>query len=75
MRTDIRKYPAKDRLPCPFNRTQELANIRTDLEAKDPVTQRRLVNWGYAICDAGIRGWVEDGLPPPQDFPYPSEGV
>jgi len=75
MRTDIRKYPAKDRLPCPFNRTQELASIRTDLEAKDTVTQRRLINWGYALCDAGIRSWVEDGLAPPQDFPYPLEGV
>lgn len=75
MRTDVRKYPVKDRLPCPFNRTQELAGIRTDLEAKDTVTQRRLINWGYALCDAGIRSWVEDGLPPPQDFPYPLEGV
>jgi NTE family protein len=75
MRTDVRKYPAKDRLPCPFHRTQELASIRTDLEAKDTVTQRRLINWGYALCDAGIRSWVEEGLPPPQDFPYPLEGV
>jgi len=39
------------------------------------VTQRRLINWGYALCDAGIRSWVEEGLPPPQDFPYPLEGV
>ncbi len=75
MRTDVRKYPAKDRLPCPFNKTQELASIRTDLEAKDPITQRRLINWGYALCDAGIRSWVEEGLPAPQDFPYPLEGV
>jgi NTE family protein len=39
------------------------------------MTQRRLINWGYALCDAGIRSWVEDDLPPPQDFPYPLEGV
>jgi NTE family protein len=38
-------------------------------------TQRRLINWGYALCDAGIRSWVEEGLPAPRDFPYPSEGV
>ncbi len=75
MRTDIRKYPANDRLPCPFARTHELAAIRTDLAAKDETTQRRLINWGYALCDAGIRSWVEDGLPPPNDFPYPNEGV
>ena len=75
MRTDIRRYPAADKLPCPFARTQELAGIRTDLAAKDEPTQRRLINWGYALCDAGIRSWVEDGLAPPTDFPYPHEGV
>jgi len=75
MRTDIRKYPAEDKLPCPFDRTQELANIATDLAAKDQTTQRRLINWGYALCDAGIRSWVEDGLPPPDNFPFPAEGV
>ena len=75
MRTDIRKYPADNKLPCPYDRTQELANIATDLAAKDQTTQRRLINWGYALCDAGIRSWVEDGLPPPDDFPFPAEGV
>jgi NTE family protein len=75
MRTDIRKYPAPDKLPCPFARTQELANLPTDLAAKDEDTQRRLINWGYALCDAGIRSWVEEGLPPPNDFPFPAEGV
>jgi NTE family protein len=75
MRTDIRKYPAPDKLPCPVNRTRELASVPTDLAAKDEFMQRRLINWGYALCDAGIRSWVEDGLPPPDDFPYPMEGV
>jgi len=75
MRTDVRKYPAKYKLPCPFYRTQQLAGLATDLAAKDMTTQRRLINWGYALCDAGIRSWVEDGLPPPDDFPYPIEGV
>lgn len=75
IRSDIAGYPATDKLPCSRDRALELANIPTDLAAKDPVTQRRLINWGYAICDAGIRSWVEDGLPPPEDFPYPEEGV
>jgi NTE family protein len=75
IRSDIDGYPADDKLPCPHNRTRELADIPTDLAAKDKTTQRRLINWGYAICDAGIRSWVEDGLPPPADFPYPDEGV
>lgn len=75
IRSNISGYPASDKLPCPHQRTLELADIRTDLAAKDRTTQRRLINWGYAICDAGIRSWVEDGLPPPVDFPYPDEGV
>jgi len=75
IRSDIDGYPASDKLPCSRSRTRELADIPTDLAAKDVTTQRRLINWGYAICDAGIRSWVEDGLPPPVDFPFPDEGV
>jgi NTE family protein len=75
IRGDINHYPASDKLDCPFDRTQKLANIATDLAAKDKTTQCRLVNWGYAICDAGIRGWVEDDLPPPENFPFPKEKV
>lgn len=72
---DISKYPAPKTLPCPLDRTQALAGIATDLAKKDRTTQRRLINWGYAICDAGIRGWVEDGLSHPEDFPFPQEKV
>lgn len=75
IRSDIDGYPASDKLPCDRYRARELARLPTDLAAKDVTTQRRLINWGYAICDAGIRSWVEDGLSPPDDFPYPDEGV
>jgi NTE family protein len=75
IRGDIEHYPVEDKLACPIDRTTELANIKTDLAAKDVTTQRRLINWGYAMCDAGIRSWVEDGLPPPDEFPYPEEKV
>ena len=75
IRGDINHYPIEDRLNCPVEKTRELANIQTDLAAKDVTTQRRLINWGYAICDAGIRSWVEDGLPPPDGFPFKDEGV
>ena len=34
-------------------------------------TQERLINWGYAICDAAMRRWVDRRLPPPKGFPYP----
>jgi NTE family protein len=75
IRGDINHYPIEDKLDCPIERTSELANIKTDLAAKDITTQRRLINWGYAMCDAGIRSWVEDDLPPPDDFPFPEEKV
>jgi NTE family protein len=75
IRGSIDHYPVEDKLPCPSDRTWQLANIETDLAAKDVTTQRRLINWGYAMCDAGIRSWVEDDLPPPEDFPFPAEKV
>lgn len=75
IRGSIDQYPASGKLPCPADRTWQLANLDTDLAAKDATTQRRLINWGYAMCDAGIRSWVEDELPPPDDFPFPDEQV
>jgi NTE family protein len=75
IRGSIDNYPIEDALDCPPDRTRELANIETDLAAKDITTQRRLINWGYAMCDAGMRSWVEDDLPPPDDFPFPDEKV
>lgn len=75
IRGDINDYHATDMLDCPYEKTLQLANVETDLAAKDKTTQRKLINWGYAMCDAGIRSWVEDGLEPPLDFPYPDETV
>ena len=75
IRASIDHYPVDGKLTCPSDKTRELANIKTDLAAKDITTQRRLINWGYAMCDAGIRSWVEDDLPPPDDFPFPDEKV
>jgi NTE family protein len=39
------------------------------------VDQERLINWGYAVCDAGMRKHVDPALPAPPSFPYPSTGV
>ena len=75
IRGDINHYPIEDALRCPVEQTRELANIQTDLAAKDITTQRKLINWGYAICDAGMRSWVEDDLPTPHDFPFKNEKV
>ena len=33
--------------------------------------QERLINWGYAVCDAAVRKYVDPSQPAPAAFPYP----
>lgn len=75
VRSDIGNYGLDDGLDCPVEATAGLADVPTRLKALDPVVQERLINWGYAICDAAMRKWVDDTLPPPTGFPYPDSGV
>ena len=37
--------------------------------------QERLINWGYAVCDAALRKHVDPALAKPAAFPYPAAGV
>jgi NTE family protein len=64
-------------LPCPDDRTQALANTPTRLGRVDTGLQERLINWGYAVCDAALRKHYNPGgtLKRPNDFPYPAAGV
>jgi len=75
IRTDIRNYRLPDALDCPLDRTQELAAIPTRLKRLDDATQERLINWGYAVCDAALRAHVDPNLQPAPKFPYPERGV
>jgi NTE family protein len=72
---DISVFSAPGKLPCPHAQTLKLAAIGTDLGEKDDKTQERLINWGYAICDASVRSWLDTSLPAPSAFPYPASGV
>jgi NTE family protein len=45
------------------------------LKRMDSVLQERLINWGYAVCDAAIRRHLEPAIAPPAGFPYPASGV
>jgi NTE family protein len=74
-RTDILNYGLANALPCPFTKTMDLARIPTRLKAIDDTQQEQLINWGYAVCDAAMRAWVDPTLPAPADFPYPGAGV
>ncbi|AIJ20167.1 patatin-like phospholipase family protein [Amycolatopsis methanolica] len=73
--SDIDNFELDDALPAPLSRTRALAESPTRLRRTPAVVQERLINWGYAICDAGMRRWVDPKAKPPADFPYPAAGI
>jgi len=75
IRTNIADYQLADSLPCPLPRTLELAETPTRLKRMDTLLQDRLINWGYAVCDAALRKHVNPALPKPAGFPYPKVQV
>ena len=76
IRSHIGDYgPPAGSLPCPDASALRLAQTATRLKEMDGALQERLINWGYAICDAGMRRWVEPDAPAPAHFPYPAVGV
>ncbi|MCK5131480.1 MAG: patatin-like phospholipase family protein [Candidatus Sabulitectum sp.] len=68
-------FKVKDALPCSDSGTAQLAAISTRLKKLDDQTQERLINWGYAVCDAAIRKFYRDDLQSPDGFPYPEAEV
>jgi NTE family protein len=75
IRTDIADYHLADALPCPFDKTMELAETPTRLKRMSDELQERLINWGYAVCDAALRGHFDAALAKPAGFPYPAVKV
>jgi NTE family protein len=75
IRTQIQDYHLADPLPCPPDRTRKLAETPTRLAAMDGAIQERLINWGYAVCDAAIRRHMRPTLPRPAQFPYQANPV
>jgi NTE family protein len=74
IRTCITDYELPDALPCPEEQTLALAATPTRLKRLDGVLQERLINWGYAVCDAAMRRHVVNGAAAGA-FPYPASGV
>ena len=58
----------------PEDQTLTLAATATRLKRLDAVVQERLINWGYAVCDAAMRAHVVKGAGTPA-FPYPASLV
>jgi NTE family protein len=75
IRTHIADYGLEDALPCTPERTLALAETPTRLRRLEPDLQQRLINWGYAVCDAAVRRHVTSGAPRPSAFPFPAAGV
>jgi NTE family protein len=69
IRSDARDFGSAMRLHCPFDRTTELADLKTRLKRLEPDVQERLINWGYAVCDAALRAFYDKSTPDPT-FPY-----
>jgi NTE family protein len=79
IRTSFADYKlAEDPLQCATRNPVPLAEIPTRLEAMPQNVQDRLMNWGYAICDAALRAHLDSKLQtklsvkidPPSKFPF-----
>lgn len=79
IRTDLSHYPVPGPISIPHDRSLHLANEPTRLARTEPRLQERLVNWGYAVCDAAMRSHVlsaeELAAAKHATLPYPAAGV
>ena len=63
IRTSFADYKlTDDPLKCLTRNPIPLAEIPTRLEAMPRDVQDRLMNWGYAICDAALRAHIDQAL-------------
>lgn len=74
IRTNIADYGLATAMNCPLPKTTILADTPTRLKQMDGCLQRRVINWGYAVCDAAMRKHVDPAGGVPGDFPF-SGGV
>lgn len=68
-------YEISTPLECPPKKTSDLANIDTRLKKLSQVNQDKLINWGYAVSDLGLRQYVDESILIPKNFPYSQTGV
>jgi NTE family protein len=75
IRSNILDYKLLTAMNCPFDKTLNLANTATRLKQLDSALQEKIINWGYAVCDAALRKHLNPDLPTPSGFPYPNVGI
>jgi NTE family protein len=72
IRSHMADFPAPSSLQFDQGAIDPLATFPTRLAKIDPEMRNRLVNWGYAICDAAMRSHVDTaGAYPAPSFPRP----
>jgi NTE family protein len=70
IRSHMADFPAPSELEFDQGAIDPMAGYPTRLSKVEPEMRNRLVNWGYAICDAAMRSHVDIGKPfPPPRFP------
>ena len=77
IRSDVADYPVAV-LKADHTKALQFADLPTRLDAMDSATQDRLINWGYIVCDAGLRSHVlaaELANTPATALPYPGRGL
>jgi NTE family protein len=72
IRSHVTDYQLDDAMPADPRITDQLAGIPTRLEALSDSQQQKLINWGYTICDTGLRKHVMPELPS-GSLPYPAD--
>jgi len=70
IRSQVDDYPVEKPLAAAPSVTSRLAAIPTRLDRMDDGLQEQLINWGYVICDTGLRSFV-DRDQEPGSLPYP----
>jgi NTE family protein len=77
IRGHIGDYPTR-KLGAAADRTTELAALPTRLDALADDAQERLINWGYIMCDAGLRShYLAEELADidATPLPYPAQSL
>src|SRR6266481_2963406 len=69
--TSVADYQLADALPVSPEATTYLSSMRTRLNPFTDAEQCRLINGGYALCDAAMRKYVIPGAGPAPRWPYP----
>ncbi|WP_112240425.1 patatin-like phospholipase family protein [Kribbella monticola] len=74
IRSHVADYGLADPLPVDEAVASRLAAIPTRLDSMDEDLQKQLINWGYIICDTGLRAHLGKG-PGAGKLPYPDAAL